>query len=466
MSFPKTKEDILAGLTIAIDGPSGSGKTTTAREVAERLGLGHLDTGAMYRAIALKALEAKLDLHDPTSVARVAETTQISFVGGPGSAQRVLADGADVTEAIRSAEVTEGSSVVSSHSAVRRAMVRRQRFLADAGGVVLEGRDIGSVVLPGADVKIYLDASIEVRAARRFKELQERHVATDVETVLRSIAERDDRDRTREVSPLTIPVGAYVLDTSELSIDEQVTEVQRVAGYTAEKIFGLIKNGGRHPHFKKRLLYAIGHLVVTAIVKTVWGARVIKKDPTPYVESFIYASNHRSNVDPPLVGHSIESEIHYVAKRSLFTNRLLARLLARLNAVPIRRSSFDRVAMDRLLELLEERRSILIFPEGSRVSGEQLAEARPGVGYLALKSGRPVVPIYVEGTNQLARGITRTPRLTIVHGKPIRLTDSDLAKWQRPEHFRDYGRMVMVAISALKDQYQEGQGLHGPSDRD
>jgi CMP/dCMP kinase len=207
---------------IAIDGPSGAGKSTLGKMLARELGALYIDTGAMYRAAALAALEDGVDLNDHDAVARITRESRISLFGEPG-ALRVHLDGRDVTEAIRTESVTNASSIISTIPAVRRTLVDRQREMGKEGSVVLDGRDIGTVVFPDADVKFFLTAKPEERAHRRFEEeLDRRHVVTYDET-LADINSRDQRDSTRADSPLKIADGATVIDSSELSI-EQVFE--------------------------------------------------------------------------------------------------------------------------------------------------------------------------------------------------------------------------------------------------
>jgi cytidylate kinase len=197
-----------APVVVAIDGPAGSGKSTLSRALAVRLGLERLDTGAMYRSVAWAVLQRRIDTGDRDAVAEVARGLDIE-VG-----DRVLADGTDVTEAIRGAEVSATVSAVAANPAVRTVMVERQRrWVADHGGGVVEGRDIGSVVLPDATLKLYLTASPEVRAARRSEEGAE------------AVARRDRLDSTRAASPLEVPDGARVIDTGAASVDEIVEEV-------------------------------------------------------------------------------------------------------------------------------------------------------------------------------------------------------------------------------------------------
>jgi len=215
-------------LLIAIDGPAGAGKSAVAREVAVRLGVPYLDTGAMYRAVGLLAhrdgLGPELDEDGRSAVIELARRLDISFSGDP-RVQRVAVGREDVSEALRSPEVSRMSSVVSAIPEVRVEMVRRQREIAARTGGVVEGRDIGTVVFPDAPLKIFLTATPEVRARRRFDELAGRGVRVRWEDVVAEQRERDRRDSTREVSPLKPAQGAVMVDTSALSLAEVVATV-------------------------------------------------------------------------------------------------------------------------------------------------------------------------------------------------------------------------------------------------
>ena len=215
-------------LIVAIDGPAGAGKSATAREVALRLGVPYLDTGAMYRAVALAAGRAAVALPpDEAGTGRVIELARalrISFAGD-ATAQRVLLDGADVTDELRTPECSQGASIVSTIPEVRHAMVALQRSLAAATGGVVEGRDIGTVVFPDATLKVFLTAPPEVRARRRHDELARRGIRVRWEDVLADQLERDRRDSTRAHSPLRPAEGAIVLDTGGLTLDEVVARL-------------------------------------------------------------------------------------------------------------------------------------------------------------------------------------------------------------------------------------------------
>jgi len=211
------------GLTIAIDGPVGAGKSTAARLLAARLGFRHIDTGAMYRALALKALREGVAWEDAARLQALLQQMEIAFV--PGSAgQRLVVGGQDWTEAVRQPEVDRGASLVSVHPAVREVMVARQRALGAGGGIVMDGRDIGTVVFPAADVKFYLDASAEERGRRRHAEAIARGERASLEAVQEEVLSRDRRDTERTAGPLRAAPDAIRLDTTAMP-PEAVTEV-------------------------------------------------------------------------------------------------------------------------------------------------------------------------------------------------------------------------------------------------
>jgi cytidylate kinase len=213
---------------IAIDGPSGSGKSTVARRVAQRLGFRYLDTGAMYRALAWQALEHRLDLEDEAALGELAERALIE----PGTNPRrptISIDGTDVSKPIRSRAVTNAVSAVSAVPAVRAVLVRRQRELMDGGGIVVEGRDIGTTVAPGAPLKIFLTASSEARAARRHRQLSAVGDAAAEQDTRAEIERRDARDSSRAASPLAQAADAVVVDSTSRTVDEVVGEVLAAA---------------------------------------------------------------------------------------------------------------------------------------------------------------------------------------------------------------------------------------------
>jgi cytidylate kinase len=216
---------------VAIDGPAGAGKSTVSRLVAEKLGYVLLDTGALYRCIALAAKESGVAWDDGDKMSElshgIARRNGIAFEHGAGGAgaPRILLDGRDVSTAIRTQDIAQGASKVSALPGVRDALLELQRAAAQGGGVVLEGRDIGTVVLPDAEAKFFLTASVDVRAGRRYRELVARGEAPDLSEVTREIRERDERDTQRPVAPLRKADDAILVESSGLGIDEVVDAI-------------------------------------------------------------------------------------------------------------------------------------------------------------------------------------------------------------------------------------------------
>jgi cytidylate kinase len=441
-------DDRIRSFIFTIDGPSGSGKSTTARLVAKRVGLRHIDTGAMYRVVTLCAREAGVDTGDGDKLGELAARLAINLDAASDEGPRIRVGDRDVTSEIRSPEITAAVSAVSAHPQVRAAMVKRQRELAKNGGVILEGRDIGSVVLPWADVKIYLDATLGVRAQRRYAEMTRAGVDTTVEDVERDLTRRDTLDSSRAASPLVCPVGAWVVDTSHVTIDQ---EVQRVIDL-GELAAGERGTGGK-PQTRRFMYRAICALVAT-IYHIVFGMRVkriLKPEPN---QNYLFASNHRAYTDPPAVSCRLPREVHFVAKDSLFKLPVLGPLIRYLNAFPIRREMFDREAMAHAVLVLKRGECVLIFPEGGRIRDKEFGTARSGVGYLAIQTGVPVVPCFVEGTNHLHLCLFRLKRFRVIQGRPIRIPRALAEEYRKADDkglYRRHSEMVMAAIRALKD---------------
>jgi CMP/dCMP kinase len=213
-------------LVVAIDGPAGAGKSTVAARIAARFGLLNLESGAMYRAFALKAIQTDSDVDDAEELGRLAAKTRIRLLPAP-LGNRVFLDDVEVTKRIREADVTAAASRASVHPGIRQWMVSMQRQLSASQGIVMEGRDIGTTVFPHAQVKIFLDAAAEVRGQRRYQQ-NGPSAATAPESVLQELRERDRRDRTRAESPLKPAADAVIIDSTDLTLDQVVAQVEAI----------------------------------------------------------------------------------------------------------------------------------------------------------------------------------------------------------------------------------------------
>ncbi len=234
---------------VTIDGPAAAGKSTTARAVAEALGFLYVDTGALYRALAVEVRRRGLGPEDEEQVARCVRDTQVRLIDSPAG-PRVCVDGREIGDEMRAPEVSELASRLAAQTAVRRRLIEMQRDLREQGSLVAEGRDLGTVVFPDAEVKIYLDADLEARADRRHRELERRGTNIPLEEVREELARRDERDRSRAESPLRTPADAVVVDTTGLGIEDQVgkvlAEVRRHPGFPAVRPRGA-RAGGPGP---------------------------------------------------------------------------------------------------------------------------------------------------------------------------------------------------------------------------
>jgi cytidylate kinase len=403
--------DPLRRLDVAIDGPAGSGKSSVARQLAARLGLLHLDTGAMYRSLTLAGRRAGIPPDDSQRLATLLAAADIRFEAG-----RVRWNGEDVEAAVRSPEVTALVSQVSAHAAVRAAMVDRQRRMAweSQRGVVLEGRDIGTVVLPLARCKVYLDADPGERARRRALQQGVAAEGEPLQELRGQIEQRDALDTRRAVSPLQIAPDAHVVDTTRLSLAEVVARCAELA-HEANPVAAAPTRGGVGVGTG---LYRLGYLLSRGFSRGLLGGRRFGRGNDTGAGPFLYASNHVSWFDPPIVGALLDREIGYLAKRELFRGPS-GGLIRRLNTIPIDRSRWDAEAFRRAEAWLRSGRSLLIFPEGTRRPAGQLGPIKRGLAILVLRSGIPYVPCYIRGSTNLWAVLWRRRRLEVWVGPPV-----------------------------------------------
>ncbi len=461
---------------VAIDGPSGSGKSTIAREVASRLGGEVLDTGAMYRAVAWFALEHGVEPTNAEKVAELLASFEVHVDGGAGhglaqmsaevsqkavtqkaiqgsgqaaheavaqasdqSADRterqpqqptqVKVGNTDITEAIRSPEVTAASSIVAAYPAVRKRLRQLQRDWAEArGGGVVEGRDIGTDVFPEARHKFYLTASAEERATRRADE-----TGTTKTQVLPTLQSRDAADKSRQHSPLRKAADAIELDTTGFTVEQTVERVlsmiaSQAAGGVASKDFSAYdfpaaKNYGTKRSLGNRMFYSTARRLCLLISGPYLRQRIKNRQHLPAEGPVIVApGGHRSNLDTLLVGMAVRRSPLYMAKDSLFKSRFWSSFIRAFGGFPVARDKLDRRALETAVEVLERGDVLIVFPEGSRQEGPKLQPLFVGVAWLSAKTGAPVVPLGIGGSQKvmpIGKIMPRPHRIRMILGEPI-----------------------------------------------
>ena len=417
--FPPIDPSVLPPTAvIAIDGPAGSGKSTTARALADSFGLLYIDSGAMYRALTHAALVAGIDPGDEDALAGL--LTPASLVLKPARGEvSVFWNGKDVSKAIRTPEVDATVSQVSSHPAVRSNMVERQKIMGRLGGVVMEGRDIGTVVFPLATAKIFLSASLEARVERRFRQYQHRGLEVSREELRLDLAERDRQDSERLTSPLTISPDAIVIDSSELTLEQQNQICARaclVNPTLDEELDTDFETAFREIPWHYRLAYAF-----FSAAARFYGLRQVGNEGGALPRGCIVAVNHVSNWDPPLIGSTFwRHPVHTLTKSELFKIWPLGPLFRWIDSIPIERSGYDAGAFDEAAARLGDGANLLIFPEGTRRAIGHPGPVRNGLGILVQATMAPTLPLFIRGSYGRQPGGSPKSPLEVHFGPVIR----------------------------------------------
>jgi cytidylate kinase len=395
---------------IAIDGPAGAGKSTVAKLVASRLGLAYVDTGATYRLVALRALESGVPLDDADALSELARQTMEQCHLADGQALQY--NGRPIGPEIRTPEVSEATSIVSARPEVRLVLVEFQRRLVPAHGAVVEGRDIGTVVWPDADVKVYLDARPDVRADRRVSETGR------ADAVSAEVHERDARDAARPVGAMRPAADAVLVDTSDL--DTQIV---------ADRIIDLL-----HPR-RPDAFYSAVRGALAGLLRVTFRLEIEGPERIPSRGPVILAPNHRSLIDIPVAASTTKRKVWFMAKEELFGTRLGSAFITRLGAFPVRRGRPDRAPLQRALALLREGEVVGIFPEGTRTPMARFDDLEEGFAYIALRTGAPVVGVAISGTEAVfppGRKLPQLVKIRVKIGEPFRLGEGHTGVMPRP----------------------------------
>ncbi len=395
--------------TVAIDGPVGAGKSSVADEVAKRLRILHLDTGAMYRAFAWQALKEGIDVDDEKTLCALTERLmpEVRYIDGR---QHTCIDGTDVTELIRTPEISMATSTISKIAGVRQAMVARQRELASRQSMLLDGRDIGTKVLPEATVKIYLTASPEARAKRRFDELQAKGDASGYEEVLSDVIRRDEQDSTREVDPLRPAEDAQILDSTDLTFEQVVEDVLR----RVQLKLGYMPK----PAESFTPMYKAARAVAALLFGFLTPVRYHHIERAQLDAPYILLGNHNCMLDPLIVGWKCyRYHIRFLGKKELVKIPPLRWLFRKLLMIDVDRHNMDMQAMRACLKTLREGHVLGIFPEGTRHKEGVMENVESGVAMIALRSGTKLLPAYIAGKPRLFR------RMDVYFGQPFDVKD-------------------------------------------
>ena len=437
------------GFVVAIDGPAGSGKGSVTAELAKKFNLESIDTGAMYRCVTLQIIRENVDLNDIEKIKELLDRINIELLKKNGDLV-VKLNGEDVSKEIRDNPVNKLVSNVSAIKEVRLKLVELQRKMAESKDIIMEGRDITTVVFPNADVKIYLDADVEVRAQRRLKQNQEKGIESTYENVLEDMKKRDENDKNHEFGALKIADDAIVVDSTNLTQKEVIKKITKIIK-NAKKTKKLEPEIYRiRPETKWKIIERkIVKCFLRTLYKIFYRVKVTgeeNKAKAAEKGGYIICANHVNFLDAVAIVVFSKERIIFVGKHDLGRIPILRWLEHLFDVIPIKRNQQDMEAMKRCLKTIKDGKALAIFPEGTRKGLEKHAKVKNGAAYMAIKSGCPVVPVGISGTFKLFS------KLNIKYGEPIDMTKYKVKGIDKTEEKRlqeEATKEIMDAIIML-----------------
>ena len=421
-------------IRIAIDGPGGAGKSSVARAIAKELGIIYVDTGALYRNIGLYMLESGIDPTDREAVvaALPSLTLELKFVSGK---QIILLCGVDRGDEIRTPEASMAASNVSAIPEVREFLLNMQRDTARRNSVIMDGRDIGTVILPDAEVKIFLVASPEARARRRYDELCARGVETTYEAVYEEMVQRDKNDSTRAVAPCVQAKDAILLDNSDMT-----------AEMTCKAVLKIVKRYEK----KHKTGYMKLHKPLAPFFRFILRLHAHNLDRIPKDGGFLIASNHISALDVLSIAATSPRQITFIAKKELFSVPVLGWIIKYLGAVKLDRGGNDIGAIRTSINQLENGKIVAIFPQGHRYPSVDPATTptKNGASMIAYHSKSDVLPVYIQ-TKKAKFGLFK--RTDVFYGNPIPYSELGFTDGGR-EEYEAATKRIFDDILALGDR--------------
>ena len=410
------------GFIVAIDGPAGSGKGTVTSIIAKKMKLNSIDTGAMYRCVALACLRNNIDINDTEKVKEVLETVNIELLKEKDNLI-VKLNGEDVSKEIRDNPVNKIVSQVSAIREVREKLVELQRKMAETQDIIMEGRDITTVVFPNADVKIYLDADVEERAKRRFAQNQSKNIECNFEEVLEEMKKRDENDMNKPFGALKKADDAILVDSTHLTQKQTIKEIKKIKK-RAQKVKKLEPEIYRErPETKwKIFVRTITKGFLRTLYRIAFRMRISgEENKTKAAENggYIICANHVNFLDAVAVVVFSKEKIRFIGKYDLARVGIIRWLEHLFDVIPIKRNTQDLEAMKRCLKALKNKEILGIFPEGTRRGMEKNQKVKNGAAFMAIRSGVPVVPVGISGT------FKPFSKFYITYGEPI-----DLSKYK------------------------------------
>ena len=404
------------GFVVAIDGPAGSGKGTVTEILAKKMKLTSIDTGAMYRCVTLAIIRNNVALDDIDKINEILDNINIELIKEKGKLI-VKLDGEDVSREIRENPVNKMVSQVSAVKEIRTKMVELQRGMAESKDVIMEGRDITTVVFPNADVKIYMDADVEERARRRYLQNQSKNIECTYEDVLEDMKKRDENDRNKPIGALKIAEDAIVIDSTKLNQKQVVKKIEKIIK-KEKKVQKLEpKIYAERPETKWKVLERrIVKAVLRGIYKIFYRVEIIgEENKTKAGENggYIICPNHINYIDALAVVVFSKEKIRFIAKHDLARFGIIRWLSHLFDCIPIKRNTQDLEAMKRCLKALKNGEILAIFPEGTRKGMEKNGKAKNGAAFMAIRTGVPVVPVGISGTFKLFS------KVYLNYGEPI-----------------------------------------------
>lgn len=434
---------------IAIDGPSASGKSTVSRKVAECLGYVHVDSGAIYRALTWQIIRNGLAGASPEAIARHLRSVAMRFFVEEGTVRFTIND-IDPGPAIRSLAVQEQVNALAAIPEVRSWVGERLRSLTTFGDLVIEGRDIGTVVFPKAALKFYLDADPEERARRRYREQQD--LAGDelnLDEVKRALLRRDACDQSRSMAPLAMASGACRIETTHMTIEDVVAQISAIIrAVPKQHMPKAIEQDGFKPS-----VYHISRVFFLCYLWFFHWYAMHGRKHVPREGGCILVSNHASFLDPIAVCCNIwNRHVYFLARNTLFKqSRFMKWWAISIGTLPIDRTKGDIRALKEAINLVRQGNILCLFPEGTRTRNGHLQPVKAGIGFLIEKAGVPVIPTYVSGTFEAfprgARWI-KPRKIAVYFGKPMMPVDCAVFKGD-PDRYQKIADLVVARIAAL-----------------